>query len=314
MGASRFPLLRLARAAVIALALAAPASASGGSSILFTFAALGDTPYNEEEEARFPDLIGELNREELAFAVHVGDFKGAASPCTDELYLERRRWFGLSHHPFAYLPGDNDWLDCTRALFDAREPRERLQKLREVFFKSRRGLGQTPLDAVHQSDVSPHHPFPEHLRWVHQGVLVVTLNVPGPNNNSRNPAEQAERGAALSAWIADSFGLARERRLRAVIVLMHASMWAHSGNPRRAFVSLVTQLAHETRRFGGPVLLVHGDEHHYRVDQPLRDPGSTTPIENFTRVEVFGSPVMNWVRVRVSEDSGRIRFFVTPGS
>ena len=38
------------------------------------------------------------------------------------------------------------------------------------------------------------------------------------------------------------------------------------------------------------------------------------PLPNFTRIEVFGTPVMNWVRVRVSEDAGQIRFFVTPGS
>jgi hypothetical protein len=51
-----------------------------------------------------------------------------------------------------------------------------------------------------------------------------------------------------------------------------------------------------------PVLVVHGDS------------DRNASLVNFTRVEVFGSPAMNWVRVRVSEDSGRIRFFVTPGS
>lgn len=304
----------LARLGSIAVILAGAASAAGGTGTLFTFAVFGDTPYNEEEEARLPDFIGELNREDLAFVVHVGDLKGAASACTDELYHERRRWFGLSHHPFAYLPGDNDWLDCARPLFDARDPRERLEKLRAVFFGSGRGLGQAPLDAVRQSDLSPHHPFPEHLRWLHQGVLFVTLNVPGPDNNSRDAAERTQRSAAISGWLADSFRLARERHLRAVVVLMHASPWAPSGKPRRAFDSLVKELAHETRRFGSPVLLVHGDEHHFRVDQPLQDPDRNASLVNFTRVEVFGSPAMNWVRVRVSEDSGRIRFFVTPGS
>jgi hypothetical protein len=298
----------------IAVILAGAASAADRTGLLFSFAAFGDTPYSEEEEARFPDLIGELNREALAFVVHVGDLKGAASACTDELYHERLRWFGLSHHPFAYLPGDNDWFDCARPLFDARDPRERLEKLRAVFFGSGRGLGQAPLDALRQSDLSPRHPFPEHLRWTHRGVLFVTLNVPGPDNNSRDAVERAQRSTAISAWLADSFGLAREEHLRAVVVMMHASPWAPSGKPRRAFESLLAELARETRQFAGPVLLVHGDEHHFRVDQPLRDADRDTPLPNFTRVEVFGSPAMNWVRVRVSEDAGRIRFFVTPGS
>ena len=62
------------------------------------------------------------------------------------------------------------------------------------------------------------------------------------------------------------------------------------------------------------MLLVHGDTHRYRVDQPLRDPDGGTPLANFTRVEVFGYPTMNWVRIRVSEEAGRVRFTVTPGS
>lgn len=62
------------------------------------------------------------------------------------------------------------------------------------------------------------------------------------------------------------------------------------------------------------MLLVHGDTHRYRVDRPLRDPSNGAPLATFTRVGVFGSPEMNWVRVRVSEEAGRIRFVVTPGS
>jgi hypothetical protein len=31
-------------------------------------------------------------------------------------------------------------------------------------------------------------------------------------------------------------------------------------------------------------------------------------------VEVFGSPGMNWVRIRVTDNAGRIGFEVTPGN
>ena len=50
----------------------------------------------------------------LAFALHVGDFKWAGSECSDELFLQRREWFELSHHPFFFIPGDNEWSDCSR--------------------------------------------------------------------------------------------------------------------------------------------------------------------------------------------------------
>src|SRR5689334_16087747 len=95
----------------------------------FTFAAFGDAPYSRDEESRFVEVIAEMNREPLEFAVHVGDFKNGRSACTDELFEQRREWFALSRHPLIYVPGDNEWTDCWRALGDARSPLERLRKL-----------------------------------------------------------------------------------------------------------------------------------------------------------------------------------------
>ena len=57
-------------------------------------------------------------------------------------------------------------------------------------------------------------------------------------------------------------------------------------------------LAH-TLAFGKPVILIHGDTHRYRVDQPLVDPAAQKPVENFTRIESFGSPWVDWIRVSV---------------
>jgi hypothetical protein len=306
----------LAAAALFLLPGAAPQAAVAGedAKTLFTFAALGDTPYTRDEEARFPDLIAELNREELAFVVHVGDFKSALSACTDELFLERRAWFELSRHAFVFVPGDNEWTDCARPLGGSYDPLERLRRLRELFFASALSLGQRPIAIARQSVVSRRvHDYPEHARWEHRGVLFVTLNAPGPTNNVRAQAEHSQRSAAIRDWLTGSFRLARERKARAVVVVMHANPWGRSGEPRRGFPELLHTLAAEVSNFGGEVLLVHGDTHRYRVDQPLRDPATGATLPNFTRVEVFGSPEMNWVRVRVSEEAGRIRWEVTPG-
>ena len=76
----------------------------------------------------------------------------------------------------------------------------------------------------------------------------------------------------------------------------------------------MTGVTAETRAFNGAVLLLHGDTHSYRVDQPLREIGTGALIANLTRVEVFGYPTMNWVRIRVLEENGRVRFEATPGS
>lgn len=275
----------------------------------------GDTPYTQDEEARFPDLVAEMNREELSFVVHVGDFKSAYSACTDELYFERRQWFELSRHPFVFVPGDNEWTDCARPFAGGRDPLERLQKLREMFVAGAASLGQRRIRLARQSDLTPRaHDYPEHSRWEHRGVLFVTLNAPGPSNNVRMPEEHSRRSAAIREWLQGSFQHARTKSLSAVVVLMQANPWGFSGHPRRGFAELVGTLSAQARNFPGEVLLVHGDTHRYRVDRPLSDPASGAPLANFTRVEVFGSPEMNWVRVKVLGDAGRIRWEVTPGS
>jgi hypothetical protein len=282
----------------------------------FEFAALGDTPYIADEEPAFVGLMAELNREPLAFVVHVGDFKSAIQSCSDALFLQRRGWFELSRHPLVYVPGDNEWTDCRRALGSGYDPLERMRKLRELFFAADSSLGQQPMALVRQRAAARGaHDYPEHARWEYGHVLFLTLNAPGPDNNSRaNPGEFARRSAAIRDWLADGFAVAHARGSRAVVVLMHANPWRAPGRPRRGFGELVAALAAHTRAYAGPVLLVHGDTHHYRVDRPpLEGPGDAPPA-NFTRIEVFGYPEMNWVRVRVIEENGRLRFEATPGS
>ena len=286
-------------AVVLWLALAASASAAD-----FTFAAFGDTPYSRDGEARFPDFMAEMNREKLAFVVNVGDIKSAWDPCTDELYAQRRQWFDLSRHPLIYTPGDNEWTDCRRPVFGKRDALERIAKLRSVFNSGTDSLGQVPIRLERQSKE-----YPEHQRWEHEGVVCITLNAPGPDNHAGAKEEYARREKAQREWIAQAFELARRRGARAVAVFMHGDPWNALGQARRGYSGLLDTLIATTRAFKGEVLLVHGDTHFYRVDRPL---GESVP--NLTRVEVFGYPMMNWVRIRVSEEGGQIRFTATPGS
>jgi len=52
--------------------------------------------------------------------------------------------------------------------------------------------------------------------------------------------------------------------------------------------------------FGRPVVLVHGDTHYFRIDQPFLGAKSQRRIENLTRVETFGNPDTHWVRVTIN--------------
>ena len=58
---------------------------------------------------------------------------------------------------------------------------------------------------------------------------------------------------------------------------------------------------------------MHGDTHYFKVDKPLIDEARPTP--NITRLETFGSPNANWVRVDVdpsSRDVFIIRQMIVP--
>jgi hypothetical protein len=292
-------------AAVAALCAALTASAAE-----FTFAALGDTPYTRFEEALFPDMLAGMSNEDLAFVVHVGDFKSARAPCSDALFRQRREWFDLVRHPFVYVPGDNEWMDCHGFQAGGHDPLERLAKLRELFSGGEESLGRRRIKLARQSP-----DYPEHARWRHGDVLFVTLNVPGPDNNARHlPEEFRNRGAAVARWLEQSFNFSRGERLRAVVIFMQANPWISPTSRYFGFRELLATLARETLGFDGEVLLVHGDTHRFRVDSPLRDPTTGAPVANFTRVEVFGSPGMNWVRIRVVEEAGQVSFEVTPGN
>ncbi|MGH9577733.1 MAG: hypothetical protein ACRD3R_09875, partial [Terriglobales bacterium] len=258
----------------------------------FTFGALGDTPYTWFEEAHFPDMLAKMGGEDLAFVVHVGDFKAARAPCSDELFRQRREWFDLAPHPFVFVPGDNEWTDCSGLQAGGYDPLERLAKLRELFSRGEESLGQRRIRLARQLP-----DYPEHARWRHADVLFVTLNVPGNANNARQmPEEFRSRSAAVARWLERSFGVARGDKLRAVVLFMQANPWASPTGRYFGYRELLATLAKETLGFDGEVLLVHGDTHRFRVDSPLRDPATGAPVANFTRVEVFGSPGMNWVR------------------
>jgi hypothetical protein len=279
----------------------------------FTFALLGDAPYSATEETAFTAMLREIDREDVAFVVHVGDFKSGWTSCGDAVLEQRRMLFDASQHPFIYVAGDNDWTDCSRLLAGGYDPLERLTALRARFFRGTTSLGRTTLALWRQSDdaAAPH--YPEHLRWQHDGVVFVALNVPGGDNNLRMPEESATRTAAALAWLRQSFALAREQKAPGVVVLIQANPFRRSGEARRGYESLLQVLAQETAAYAGAVLLGHGDTHIYRVDQPLKDPQTGKPLANFTRAEVFGSPDVNWLRVRVGAGDGRARYSISVG-
>ena len=278
---------------------------ASASAAQFSFAAFGDVPYTAVEEPQLVSMIAEMNHETLAFSMHVGDFKSAQSECSDALFLERRESFSLSHHPFVFIPGDNEWVDCGRAYWARRDPLERLAKLREIFFARDSTLGQRALKVARQAERG----YPEHLRWTVESVVFATLNVPGPSNNNAMPQESKPRTAALLDWIAEAFRVARAGRSPAVVIGLQANIFTGS----TAYSGILETLARKALGYDGQVLIVHGDTHLYKYDQPLVDPRSGKKVPNVTRLEVFGSPFVSWTHVTVTIENGLARFAARRG-
>jgi len=300
--------LIVAIALVLAAALAQSqpgALAPGHAGVRFSFAVIGDTPYSFGEEWMFADMLKDIDREDLAFVVHIGDFKSGTSPCSDELFAQRLQQFQSVRHPFIFVPGDNEWTDCHRSGAD---PLERLAKLRETFYPDDDSLGRRKLRLERQSADPRFAEYRENMRWMIGPALFIGLNIPGSNNNlgrtQQMDAEYARRSAANAAWLAEGFELAKKKGHAAVFIAIQADpyferpFWRPSG-AADGYAQFRQELLAHTLVFGKLVILIHGDTHRYRVDHPLADPATQKPVDRFTRIESFGSPWVDWIRVSV---------------
>jgi len=278
------------------------AGESSASVTRFEFALIGDVPYDDEQATNgFPNMIGEINAADLAFVVHDGDIKSGATPCTDGCFEQVHAQFQTIRHPLVYILGDNEWRDCGKVKTHAFDPLERLQKLRDMFHQGDQSLGRRTMPLHRQSTDPQFAAFRENVRWTKGGVVFAGLNVPGSDNHFGTPEFEA-RNAANIAWMKEAFALATRDGARAVMIIIQANPnfdVASTNRTRKGFNQMLKVLEEETVAFQKPVVLVHGDSHYFRIDQPMMGSKSRRRIENFTRVETFGNPDVHWIRAIV---------------
>src|SRR5262245_4681653 len=295
----------------------------------------GDLPYNDAQATiGMPNLIADMNAQDLAFTAHDGDLKAGSTPCNDAVYAQALGFFNSLEAPAAFTPGDNDWTDCDRSGFN---PLERLDHERALFFSTPFTLGQDKLRQEVQATplcLGETKPVPcvENRRWTFQGVTYVTLNVQGSCNNlcdvGPDQAEFAARNAADIAWLRETFDVAERQGSAAVMVIAQADPGWDLSDPTRAplrnprtlvetdgapdgFVQLLSALREETIAFKRPVVWVNGDSHYLRIDKPLLD-SQGRRLENFTRVETFGDHQENgindvhWLKVTVDPETREV--------
>jgi len=156
-----------------------------------------------------------------------------------------------------------------------------------------------------QSEQAQYSKFRENVRWVYGDVMFLGLNIPGSNNNfGRTPeadAEYFERNAANLAWMRSAFNIAKSANSRGIMLIIQANPGFELPTDQTVQVSMIlAALEAETLAFGKPVVLVHGDSHSFQINKPLFGSKSKRRIENFTRVETFGSPDVHWLRASVN--------------
>jgi hypothetical protein len=291
----------------------------------FSFALIGDMQYNAEEERAFAKLRETINQEDVAFVVHLGDFKaGSNSPCTDALFLKRRDEFNSFAHPFIYTTGDNDWVDCRRPTNGGMNPLDRLNKLRDVFFAEPKSLGKKTIPLMRQSEAFAGDPvlsrYRDNVLWVHGGVVFATVNIQGSNDNvgfdAASDAEQKERTWANLEWLKIAMNRARGTDIVALVVATQANPGFEepiAEVAKSAYVPFFTAFEKEAVAFGKPILFAHGDTHTYRVKRPYLSPIDKKPVANVTRVEGYGSSRVNWVRITIDAANRANPFFIESG-
>jgi hypothetical protein len=306
----------------------------------------GDLPYSDlQATTGVPNLIADMNRQELEFTVHDGDLKvgsgvpGSTTPttCSDAMYVQALGYLRALNAPAMFTPGDNDWTDCDRPANGGFSSLERLDHERALFFSTPFSFGQHRMrqdvqDAALCRGVSGLVPCVENRRWTVGGVTYVTLNIPGSCNNlcdvAPDFAEYSARNQANIIWMQDAFAEAIDRRSAGVMVIAQANPgWdltdgtrAPLRNPRTLFQTdgqpdgfeeFLSAFRAQVIAFRRPVAYVHGDSHYFRIDKPFLD-GQGRRLENFTRIETFGDNQANgnndvhWLKVLVSPRSREV--------
>jgi len=297
----KLSLLAIAVAVALVMTMTAAARRSADAGSPFTIAVYGDAPYgtSNTDTAEFdatPAFITAVNDDpSVSLVAHVGDIHSGSQRCTEAYDQSIATLWSSFADPLVYTPGDNEWSDCQKAKqlagdpslsYAGGDPIANLALVRSLFFPHPGlTLGQNPISVVsqglvgHDTDVS----YVENVRWEQSGTLFVTLNLPGGSNNdndnwfgaARTQAQTDEIAARTDAdlhWINAAFVAARQDRVGSIVILEQADMWdvedAVAGH-QAAYEPFVSAIANHTKAFKLPVLLINGDSHKYRSDNPL---------------------------------------------
>ena len=320
-------------AAVAAVMLSLAACGGGSTDVAttadptFAVAVVGDSPYgiaygDTAQYTANPAFISAVNADtSLSMTLHVGDIHSGKEYCTESYNLGVFNQWKSFKQPLVYVPGDNEWADCHKAKegggtynatsgqidyvttaggsYAKGDPLANLSLVRSMFFPAPgQTLGVSPMkvhsqaleyDATNPADAQ----FVENIWFEKNGVMFMTLNVPGGSNNNNDiwygtptmsnaqANEVATRTAANLRWLDKVFAQATTNKDIAMVIQIQADMWDQDGASKAhltEYKQFIDKIAAKTLAFGKPVLLINGDSHNYRSDNPLV-PNATCVVE-----------------------------------
>ena len=215
-------------AGAISLAVASNVAPQANATNAFrhSIALIGDMPYDAKGVKRTPAVIDAINASGVGLVSFDGDtMSGKGDKCTDAAYPALKTgFFDKFTKPVFYSVGDNEWVDCDRAVKGPFDPMTRLALVRSNFFKNADGSYISLGSANSRISVSHDANYPEMQMFSFKGITYIFPHVPGSANNSAvatpafktyndtatdgNDAEYKARDAANVAWINKGFAKA----------------------------------------------------------------------------------------------------------
>lgn len=339
---------------------------------VLTMAVYGDSPYgvsptDDSQLIATPAFIDSINADpDVSLVLDIGDLHSGKQFCTQAYDQTVFDLWTRYEDPVVYTPGDNETVDCHKKaegggaynpatgqidyVVDANgnpvdyakgDPVANLDLIRAIFFAHPNvTLGQHRKLILSQSAAyDRRHPsdrkFVENVLWYQNGVLFVTIDLPGGSNNdtdvwygarsetSRQTQAREERTGADLRWLDSAFFAAKVLHAKGVVIGAQADMWdPEKGAAHQAgYEPFVQSVASHTKAFGGPVLMINGDSHVYRSENPLSPTASCTwelaapcvsvasmhpgyDVANFHRIVVHGSTTpLEWLKLTVDATS-----------
>lgn len=234
----------------------------------FQFGVIGHSFKTGQDEAVLKRAIAGATQDHPAFVVATG-VKAVKEPCSDKLYASRHALLDASSVPMVVSLAGSDWSACLNSAGRSNAI-ERLNRLRELFYRDSETLGAKRLPVTRLSSSAKFRSYAENAHWQVGKILFATINLPANNNHFRPEAgrnsEYEDRLVANRAWLHRLFTLAARQKMEGLVLFSDGdvgleaqegfSLLPRFETKRDGFAEPRKQIKTLAEKYSGKVLLV----------------------------------------------------------